>query len=175
MVWLPVSEANAWAVLGNAEKARDGIERAERAWDQVRANDLDEMGGIAAFSRARQLHFTAGALIWLPDESSTAEVYASQAVEQYSDPTGPEWSFAGAAGSQAVLAIARIGSGKIEGAAEALVQVLNLPPEQRVNGIIQSVNQVHRILSSIPASVTVRGLQERIESYVLGPARVLAR
>ena len=69
-VWLPASEARAWAVLGNTERTRDGIERAERAWDQVRPNELDEMGGIATFSQARLLYFAADALVWLPDESS---------------------------------------------------------------------------------------------------------
>jgi hypothetical protein len=174
LVWLPASEAGAWAVLGNAEEARDGIERAEQAWDQLRPNELDELGGIATFSKARQLHFSAGALMWLPDASSMAEDYACRAVEAYADPTGPDWSFAGAAGSRAVLAIARTRRGEIDGAAEALIPVLDLPPEQRVNGVVQSVNQVHQALSGMSTSATARDLQERIEHYVLTPARAVA-
>lgn len=72
-VWLPASEARAWAVLGNTEQARNGIERAEHAWSQVRPDELDEMGGIATFSRPRQLYFAADALCWLPGESVAAE------------------------------------------------------------------------------------------------------
>jgi hypothetical protein len=111
LVWLPVSEACARAALGHGEHALDKIERAEEAWRQVRPDELDEMGGIATFSRARQLHFTAGALTWLPDASSTAEDYACQAVEAYSDPSNPDWSFGGAAGSRAVLAVTRVRRG----------------------------------------------------------------
>jgi hypothetical protein len=136
---------------------------------------MDEMGGIATFTRARQLHFTAGALTWLPDEFPTAEDYACQAVEAYSDPTDPQWSYAGAAGSRAVLAIARIRGGEIDGAAEMLASVLALPEEQRVNGIVRSVNEVHRELNQHVRASAARDLQERIERYTLAPVRALAR
>ena len=174
-MWLPASEARAWAVLGNSERAHDAIERAEQAWDQVQPDDIDEVGGIATFSRSRQLYFAADALIWLPDEFSTAEDYARQAVEAYSDPADPNWAFGDAAGSYTALAIARIGRAEIDGAADALAPVLDLPPEQRINGIVHSVNRAHRALNHTPTSDTARDLQERIESYVLTPVRALAR
>ncbi|MGH8571612.1 MAG: XRE family transcriptional regulator, partial [Gammaproteobacteria bacterium] len=141
-VWLPASEARAWAALGNTEQARDGIERAEQAWDRVRPDELDEIGGIATFSRPRLLYFAADALEWLPEESSAAEHYALLAVEAYSDPADPDWAFGDAAGSRAALAIARIRRGEVDGAAEALTPVLDLPAEQRINGIVHSVNRV---------------------------------
>lgn len=174
-VWLAASEARAWAALGNGEQARDAIERAERAWDQVRLDELDEMGGIATFSRHRQLYFAADALVWLPDESSAAENYARQAVEAYSDPTDPDWAFGDAAGSHTALAIARIVRGEVDGAAEALTAVLDLPVEQRINGIVHSVNRVHSALNQAPTSTTTRDLQERIEVYTRTPVRGLAR
>lgn len=133
------------------------------------------MGGIATFSRARQLYFAADALAWLPDESSLAEDYARQAVEAYSDPADPHWAFGDAAGAHAALAIARIGRAEIDGAADALAPVLDLPTEQRINGIVHSVNRVHRALNHAPPSATARDLQERIESYALTPVRALAR
>jgi hypothetical protein len=175
MVWLPASEARAWAVLGNGERTRDGIKRAEQAWQQAHPDELDEMGGIATFSRPRQLYFAADALAWLPDELSSAEEYAHRAIEAYSDPADPHWAFGDAAGSHTALAIARIGRAEIDGAADALVPVLDLPTEQRINGIVHSVNRVHRALNYTPVSITARDLQERIESYVLTPVRVLAR
>ncbi|MBV9142493.1 MAG: hypothetical protein JO115_16550 [Pseudonocardiales bacterium] len=175
MVWLPASEARAWALLGNEEQAREAIDRAERARDQVHPDELDEMGGIATFARPRQLYFAADALVWLPDESSEAEDYARQAVEAYSNPADPHWAFGDAAGSHAALAIARIRRGEVDGAVEALTPVLDLPAEQRINGIIHSVDRVHRALNQIPASTTARELQERIESYALTPIRALTR
>ena len=174
-VWLAASMARAWAVLGNGEQARGAIERAEQAWNQAHPDELDEMGGIATFSRPRQLYFAADALAWLPDESSTADDYARQAVEAYSDPADPHWAFGDAAGSHAALAIARIGRGEVDGAADALAPVLDLPSEQRINGVVHSVNRVHRALNQTPTSATARDLQERIESYALTPVRLLAR
>lgn len=174
-VWLPASEARAWAALGNVEQARDGIERAEQAWDRVRPDELDEMGGIATFSRPRLLYFAADSLGWLPDESLVAEDYARQAVEAYSDPADPDWAFGDAAGSRTALAIARIRHGEIDGAAEALTPVLDLPAKQRINGIVHSVNRVHRTLNQAPASATTRDLQERIELYTRTPVRALTR
>ncbi|MGH3974801.1 MAG: hypothetical protein ACRDS9_15945, partial [Pseudonocardiaceae bacterium] len=175
LVCLAASEARAWAALGDGEHARDAIDRAERARDQVHPDELDAMGGIATFGRPRQLYFAADALVWLPDESPAAEDYARQAVEAYSDPADPHWAFGDAAGSYAALAIARIGRGEIDGAAEALTPVLDLPAEQRINGIVHSVNRVHQALNHVPTSTIARELQERIESYALTPVRALAR
>ncbi|MGH3903794.1 MAG: hypothetical protein ACRDTE_06350 [Pseudonocardiaceae bacterium] len=174
-VWLPASEARAWAALGNAEGARDAIERAEQAWGRVRSDELDEMGGIATFSQPRQLYFAADALVWLPDESVAAEDYARLAVEAYSDHADPDWAFGDAAGSHAALAIARIRHGEVDGAAEALTPVLDLPVEQRINGIVHSVDRVHRALNHAPTSAINRDLQERIEIYTRTPVRALAR
>jgi hypothetical protein len=56
-----MNEARAWAALGNAERTRAAIERAENAWDGVRRDDLDELGGICTFSRPRQLYYAAHA------------------------------------------------------------------------------------------------------------------
>ncbi|MGH3914297.1 MAG: hypothetical protein ACRDTC_12960 [Pseudonocardiaceae bacterium] len=164
-MWLPASEARAWAALGNDEQTRNAIERAENAGDQVHPDELNEMGGIATFSRHRQLYFAADALVWLPDQHSAAEDYACQTAAAYSDPADPDWAFGDAAGSHTALAVARIGRGEVDGATEAMTTVLDLPPEQRINGIVHSVNRVHRALTHVPTSATTRELQERIEDY----------
>lgn len=178
LVLLPASEARAWAALGNAEQTREAIERAERAWDQVRRDEIDEMGGIGTFSRSRQLYFAADAMAWLPDESlgeSSAEDLARHAVEAYSDPSDPHWAFSDSAGAHTALAIARIRREEIEGAADALTPVLDLPPQQRINGIVHSVNRVHHALRHMPTSPTAQELQERIEYYTQSPMRMLTK
>jgi hypothetical protein len=179
VVMLPASQARAWAALGNAEQARNAIECAERAWDRVRRDELDEMGGLGTFSRSRQLYFAADAMTWLPDaflaESSVAEDVARQAVEAYSDPSNPDWAFGDAAGSHTALAIARIRRKEVEGAADALAPVLQLPIEQRINGIVHSVNRVDRALRRMPLSAAGRELQERIGDYTRSPMRMLPK
>ena len=170
--WLADSEARAWAALGNANGARDAIARAERAWDTVRADELDEMGGIATFSRTRHLYFAADALAWLPGEAELGHNYASQAVAAYSDPLNPDWAFGDAAGSRADFAIIEVARGEVDGAVEVLEPVLALPPEQRINGIVHSVNRVHRAVASAD-STAGRELQERIEDYTRTPLRAV--
>ena len=168
-VWLPVSEARAWATLGNATETRAAIERAERAWDQVQGDELDELGGICTFSRARQLYYAADALAWLPSEAETAESYATAAVTAYADTSAPEWAFGDSAGSSCDLAVARVMRGEIAGAAEALRPVLDLPSAQRINGIVSSVQHVHRALTTAPRSAEATDLQEQIEMFTRTP------
>lgn len=175
-IWLPASEARAWAALGNTEQTHEAITRSEQAWDHVHPDDLDEMGGIVTFSRARQLYYAADALAWLPREpSDRADEYARQAVAAYADPADPDWAFGDAAGSRADLAIARIERGEVEGALDAISPVLSLPVEQRINGIVHSVNRVHRALNNSAISSASRELQESIEDYTSTPVRILPR
>jgi hypothetical protein len=174
-VWLPSSEARAWAALGNAEAAKAAIGRAEAAWEQIRQDDLDELGGICTFSRPRQLYYAADTLAWLPGEAEAGERYSIQAVEAYADPSAPEWAFGDQAGSQTDLAIARIGRGELDGAAEAIAPVLSLPVEQRMNGIIISAQRVHRVLAAndqVSQSPAAGALREEIETFVRTPLRL---
>lgn len=172
-VWLPMNEARSWAALGNVEQATLAIQRAENAWDGVQTDDMDSLGGIATFTRARHLYYAADALAWVSSESEQAEHYATQAVSAYSDPSRPEWAFGDQAGSHADLAVSRIFRGEVEGAVEAIDPVLNLPPEQRMNGIIKSVDRVHTALRELPDSSEVRELQERIEFFSRTPMKAL--
>ena len=168
-IWLPVGEARAWAALGNSAAARAAIERAEDGWARVQPDEVDELGGICTFSRARQLYYAADALAWLPSEAEAAEQYSMEAVAAYSDTTAPEWAFGDSAGSSCDLAVARVMRGEIAGASEALQPVLGLPPEQRINGIVASVKHVHRALTTLPRSAETTELQEQIEMFARTP------
>lgn len=53
--------------------------------------------------------------------------------------------------------------------------MLDLPAEQRISGIVHSVNRVHRMLNNAPSSAVTRDLQERIEVYTRTPVRALPR
>ena len=172
-VWLPVSEARAWAALGNVPETRRAIDRAEAGWENVRGDELDELGGICQFSRARQLYYAADALAWLPAEARQAQDYAGQAVAAYEDTSSPEWAFGDAAGSRCDLAVARIAVGEIEGARDAVAPVLELPGEQRIRGIISSVQHVHTALRRPELPPAGRDLQEEIEVFAKTPLRPL--
>lgn len=172
-IWLPMNEARAWAALGNAEKTKAAIERAERSWDAVQGDDLDELGGICTFSRSRQLYYAADALAWLPKEAREAERYASAAVDAYQDTSNPDWAFGDQAGSHTNLAIARIARRELEGAADALAPVLELPSDQRINGIVASAKRVHQALSRSPLVTEGSDLREEIEIFTATPLNAL--
>lgn len=143
-VWLASCEARAWAALGNRHEASEAIARAEEAWERVVEDDLDELGGICTFGRTRQAYYAADALAWV--DPHAASYHAEAAIEGYEDTDNPEWAFGDQAGAYADLAIARIGAGQYDGAAEALAPVLALPAEQRINGIIISTRRVYDAL-----------------------------
>jgi hypothetical protein len=170
LVWLAASEARVWGMLGHTDNARDALQRAENAWNNVRPDEMDEMGGIATFSRPRQLYFAADALAWLPEQISASTEYAEQAVAAYDSPTDPDWAFGDAAGSRASLAIARIHHGQLDGATEIVAPVLDLPPDQRINGIVHSLNRVHRALNNATNPDGLE-LQQRIEHFARTPLR----
>jgi hypothetical protein len=170
-VWLAVSEARAWAALGNAEAARAAIAQAEHAWDAATDDgEVDQMGGVATFTRSRQLYYAAEALSWLPSEAATAEDYSAQAVTAYADESAPDWAFGDSAGSRSAMAVARVNGGEIEGAAEALAPVLDLPQDKRIRGIISCVRHVHNAVTRAGAdSGAARDLQEEIEAFARTP------
>jgi tetratricopeptide (TPR) repeat protein len=173
-IWLPASAARAYAALGDSDRTMASIRRAESAWDTVEPSDLDELGGIATFSQARTTYYAAESLAFLPQLAGAAEQYASSAVDAYADSAAPEWSFGDQAGSHAALAIARISRGEVEGASEALSPVLDLPPDQRINGIVHSAQRVHRALTD--AQLTAgpgADLQEAIEDFSRRPLPAL--
>lgn len=171
---LPVSEARAWGMLGDRRAAEAAIARAERAWDRVRYDDLDEFGGVCAFTWSRHLHFAANALTWLPDEAGSAERYATLAVDAYRDRSTAEWAFGSHAGAHIDLTVARLRRHEVEGAAEALAPVLELPPRLRISTVVLAVGRVGRQLHWVPPSTASRDLRERIDAFVRTPLDALS-
>ncbi|WP_433082726.1 XRE family transcriptional regulator [Dactylosporangium sp. CA-052675] len=141
-VWLPLNAARAHAALGNSEQAMQAIHAAEDAWERVTTDEVDELGGICVFNRPRTLYYAADALAWLPAQATDAISYSTRAVDAFSNRNDPAWAFGDQAGAHTNLAIARLADRDIEGAEEALAPVLDLPPEQRINGVVQSAQRI---------------------------------
>jgi len=165
LVWLASIEARAWARLGNAARACELVEHAERMRDQVRPDELDDLGGLCTCDRSRQLYIAADALTWLPERVGLCHRYAEEAVAAYQDSTAPDWSFAFQAGSHTALAIVRIRTGELDGAAEAMASVFELAEPQQINPVMQSVRRVHAALSSSPLVSGRPELAEKIKVF----------
>jgi hypothetical protein len=170
-VWLPASEARAWAALGNADEARAAVHRAQDARARVRPDEVDELGGLCTFSLTREKYYVADALAWLPDDARAAEEYAGAAVSAYADTTAEGWAFSDSAGASTDLAIARIRQGRLDGAVEAIAPVLALPPEKRINGILTGMRWTHTAFGVVgKGSPLAREAQDRIETFLAEPA-----
>jgi hypothetical protein len=152
--------------------------------EHITANDLDELGGICNFSRARQLYYAADAGASLVESHSNAgnqrilhdktESYALEAIAAYEGAPSGEKSFGDEAGARTDLAIARARDGSLDGALEAIQPVLILPASQRIRGIIGSVVNVHRaITATSPDAPIAREIQEAIEDYCRTPVAAL--
>jgi tetratricopeptide (TPR) repeat protein len=175
-VWLAGLHARASAALGDAASARDAIQRAEQARESLARDDLDDFSGIMTFTVPRQLYYAADALAQLPD-AAEAEQRALAAVTAYRQAAPEEWAFGDQAGAHTDLALARVRAGRLDGLDEALRPVLDLPPEQRIHGVLTSVRQVHAALRDprwLDAPET-RQIIGEIEAFIATPAAALPR
>ncbi|HSA52747.1 MAG TPA: hypothetical protein VLH10_21890 [Yinghuangia sp.] len=145
-VWLACLAARAHAILGDVEAAKAAAARAEDARSALRLDDLDAYGGIMTFPTPRQLYYTAEASVHLGDDHRAAETQALAAVRAYREAQPEEWAFSDEAGAHTNLALARVASDEVDGAADAVRPVLDLPVEQRNFGIVTSARRVHDAL-----------------------------
>jgi hypothetical protein len=178
--WLASLEARAWAALGNRDAAERAIHRAADLRDRVSPDELDNLGGMCFFSRPRQLYYAADAraLLATPELplriAQDAAQSASDAIAAYKSASPAERSFGDEAGCRTDLAIARVSSGDLEGAREAISGVLELPAPQRIHGVVTSVVNVHHAVTRLSADTPVgRELQEEIEEYCRRPIAAL--
>ncbi|MFE3828410.1 hypothetical protein [Streptomyces sp. NPDC059092] len=167
IVWLAAQEARAAALLGDAETVHAAIRRAEAMRQGTRPDDLDDLGGNFFFPQVRQTFFGIEASLVLSDSDAGLVRSAEDAVRELSDTNNPHWAFAAEAGCQSNLALARLYAGDLEGAAEAVRPVLDLPPNQRNAGIVGSLQRLGTSLHKGPLrnAVTARELCERIAAF----------
>lgn len=175
--WLASLEGRAHALLGDTESVRAAHDSAERAENRTELDELDEIGGIFTFPRPRHLYYAAEADVLSPEPSPSVEAHAEEAVAAYKSAPPEQWAFGDEAGAQTNLAMARIAAGNLDGAAEAVRPVLELPPDQHNNGIIISAQRVHRALcqSTLRSAAPAKELRAQIEAFASTPVRALPR
>ncbi|MFI1257166.1 hypothetical protein ACH4U6_25770 [Streptomyces netropsis] len=174
-VWLAGLEARAAALLGDTETVHAANRRAEELREHTQADDLDTVGGNFRFPQVRQDYYTVEACVLLGDGDANLVRRTEQAAQGFSDVNDPHWAFGDQAGAQSDLALARLYTGDLDGAAEAVRPVLDLPPNQRNAGIIGSVQRVRASLTHGPVrnALTARELCEEIAVFSSRPALAL--
>lgn len=149
-VWLASSEARAYAALGQIDESNAAIGRATEAREHVLPDELDHLGGLCTFNRPKQLYYAADSMAWAGrEEAEHTERLAIEALDAYGHAPARNRAFSDEAGTRCALAIARLARGEVEGAVDAMTPVLELPPAQRIHGIVVSVERVQRQLASI--------------------------
>ncbi|MGY0387777.1 XRE family transcriptional regulator [Nocardioides sp. WG-D5] len=167
-LWLESSGARAWARLGNEEEATQSIHRADEIADATEPTDLDELGGILTFTDARAAYYAADALSWIPNHAESVGA-AQEAVDAYADETRDTWAFGDAAGARCDQAIIRIANGEVEGAAESIASVLELPRDLRIGGVVKSVQRVGDAVDAASDGKAADELRGQIEAFVARP------
>ncbi|MFI5914818.1 hypothetical protein [Dactylosporangium sp. NPDC051541] len=132
--WLPALEARAWAQMGMVEEANAALGHAFDRREGHRPDELDAIGGLFAFSPAKQRYYAAGTFVCLDDEQERAQAEALSALDLFEHGRPEDRSFSDEAGARAELALARVHSSHIDGAREALAPVLALEPDRRIGG-----------------------------------------
>jgi hypothetical protein len=149
-IWLASSEARALAALHRLEDAHIALARATEARDRMQPDELDSLGGLCTFSHPRQLYYAADSLAWGGEaEANDTERRALEALDAYAGAADEDRAFGDESGTRSALAVARVLLRQIDGAAEALAPVLELPPPKRIHGIVTSVEHVRTALRAV--------------------------
>lgn len=166
-VWLSALEGRAWAALGNDDEVRNAIRRAGEARERVLPNEIDELGGKLTFPLPRQLYYAADAMSWLSGSEEEAENLADRALSEYERAVPSERSYLDEAIAKTDMALARARRGEVEGANEAILPVLELPPALRIGGVLVNARRVHGVMSypRYKGSTVAKEMQERLEGF----------
>jgi hypothetical protein len=169
-VWIACQEARAWGMVGNESATLAALNRAGWARDRITGDDLDEIGGLLGFCPARQLYYAADALTAIPEQQRVAERIAVEAISSYELLPPEDRSYSDEAGARCDLALVRVRSGDLAGALEAMSPVLDLPVEQRINGVAASAHRVAAAAAGVARTGAGRALRQVIEGFCLSPA-----
>ncbi|MFI9772898.1 hypothetical protein ACIHJG_39610 [Streptomyces sp. NPDC052415] len=166
-LWLLGLQARAAAVLGDESTVRTANREATDRRGSVVLDDLDQLGGLLTYSQEKQTYYTVESEALLGHGDAELTVQAEQAVRGLSDREHPHWAFGDLAGAQCNQALVLLYSGEVEGAADAIRPVLDLPPTYRNNGIVVSTQRVRQALMATNAhtAIAARDLREEIAVY----------
>lgn len=156
-VFLASLLARAAGRTGDQHTVRYAITAAERARERAQS---DEIGGVFAFSEAKQHLYAASGHLGLGQDPREALHHAQQAVALYAQAATP--SFGDEAGARIDLATAYLRLAEPDGAFEALGPVLGLPAPLRVASLRTRMLRLRREIAA--CSGQAHGGRELLEA-----------
>ncbi|WP_328863263.1 DNA-binding protein [Streptomyces sp. NBC_00306] len=168
-------EARAFGHLGDVTSAQRTMAMAQTV-DAGASDELhDDVGGEFGFSHERLAMSNASTAL-LVDDGHGAEESARHALDLVSSQPPRQQSTTVIGKASADLAMARLLSGDIDGAADALQAVFSVPGDQRVTGLVSRAAAVRRFLTRPSLSSAQRAIElgEQLEDFTrLSPQRLL--
>jgi hypothetical protein len=167
---LHLNHARAAARLGELDTARQAVELAHVARDSDYRDDLIEIGGNQFAQHLAMMHTLAGgALVEAGAYERDAIEELEHAISLYDEPPGPgeQHPFDGKANASSHIAVVRLRSGALDGAAAVLAPVMALPPAQRVTSVTARLARVREELAApvFRGSPLARQLGDQIEEF----------
>ncbi|MFB7275355.1 DNA-binding protein [Streptomyces sp. NPDC056244] len=159
-------EARAHGYLGDTDSARHTLWLSLEADSGTRDDLHDGVGGEFGFS-AERLAMSSSSTALLIHDGDQAEQSARRALELISRKPQVGRSAHVLGGAAADLAMARLLSNDIEGAADALTPLWDIPGDRRVTGVLVRTGQIQQFLTQ-PAyrtSTLPRELRDRVEDF----------
>ncbi|MBV9451194.1 MAG: helix-turn-helix transcriptional regulator [Streptosporangiaceae bacterium] len=168
---LHTNHARAAARLGDVDVAREAVRSSHEARDRDPdyADDLQEIGGEYAISRATHQGKVGAVLADIPSAEREAAEELERAIGFYDEGPGERevhW-FAGKPLASINLAVVRLRSGALDGAAAALEPALSLPVAQRISDVTVRLAAVRDELAApiYRGSAQARDMGEQVEEF----------
>ncbi|HZR55160.1 MAG TPA: hypothetical protein VFB06_37440 [Streptosporangiaceae bacterium] len=166
---LHIYHARAAARLGDVDTARQAVHDAHDAHNREYHDELLEMGGTFAVSRATHYGMAGSALTAIQGAEPEADAELERAMGLYDEGPGPgenHW-VVGKPLAGIELAVVRLRSGALDAAVAALEPALSLPAAQRISDVTIRLGAARDELAApvFRGSVQARELGERIEEF----------
>lgn len=162
-------EARAHARLGDRDGALRALDDARRAADAGDRDELhDGIGGEFGFDVLRQARCESTVHVRLGDGAEA--VRAARRV--LTMPATPQRSARLLRQAQADMAAGYLMRGDQDAAAEHLQEVLSVPAQHRVTGLVERVRTVHRLIGAAgrPPARPLQGLLDQLHDFLAAPA-----
>ncbi|MEW1632605.1 hypothetical protein AB0469_00840 [Streptomyces sp. NPDC093801] len=162
-------KARAYGQLGRTGEALAALAGAERLREGLAADGGDLPGGMMAFPVEKQLFYASSTHLWLSGRRNLAdaEACAAQAVGIFQAAPPARQRLGEMSLARMDLAMARLGRGDIEGAAQEVHTVLETNARRRTESVDRRIGHFSRQLAAHPgAGVPVAiGLRESIMAH----------
>ncbi|MFK4222141.1 helix-turn-helix domain-containing protein [Streptomyces sp. NPDC019890] len=160
-------EARGAARIGDRERALAALTDLQRARDQQSGpGGLGQFGGLLTFPLAKQEYYIGGTYALL-GEHAQAEEHATAAIALYEGGAKEDRSYGDEALARLDITTARLAVGEVEGAGEQLQQILQMPPNLRIQQIDSAMKGVGDLLKQprLAGSRLARELADATRDY----------